>query len=142
MSLSRGCCTLDGGANTLVGAAAAQVTCQYVFDLNVGRFGCGFQQRARRYDHVVDAVAALHLLLINESLLKFARLAVLTQTIKSGDIFATHRADRQQARSARHTLCMYGAGTALARTATEFGAFQREIIAQCSQQTCVGVNGD
>ena len=99
-------CAFDSGANALVGTTAAQVASQCIFDLNVSGFGRAFQQRAGRHDHAVDAVAALHGLLVNKSLLQLVGLAVLAQAFQCGDGLACQCADRQQTRAGSHVVNM------------------------------------
>ena len=89
-----------------MGAAAAQVAGQCVLDLRVAGFGVGFQQRSRAHDHAVDAVAALHGLLVNKSLLQLVGLAVLAQAFQCGDGLACQCADRQQTRAGSHVVNM------------------------------------
>ena len=133
-------CAFDSGANALVSTTAAQVASQCIFDLNVGGFGRAFQQRAGRHDHAVDAVTALHGLLINKSLLQLAGLAVLAQAFQRGDGFACQSADRQQTRAGGHIVDMNCTGTALTQAAAVLGTFKFQVVAQNIEQrrVCVG----
>jgi hypothetical protein len=54
-------------------AAAAQVAVKRFDDLLVVGLGVGDQQRLGRHDDAVDAIAALHRLLVNKGLLQPAR---------------------------------------------------------------------
>ena len=74
-------------------AAAAQISRQRFFDLAVAGLGIFIEQSFGGHDHAVDAVAALHGLLIDEGLLDFVHFLGGAQTFESGDGLVLGSAD-------------------------------------------------
>ena len=141
LPLSSHGCAFDGSAYALVGTAAAQIASQGFLDLNVRRLRVGFQQRAGRPDHAVDAITALNCLLIDKGLLQFARLAVLAQAFQRGDGFFCQGADGQQTRAGRHALRMNSTGTALAEATAILCTIKCQVVAQNVEQRGVRISG-
>src|SRR6266576_753201 len=67
LRLSR--CALDRAHNTSMGAAAAQIVGERVFDVALARLPVLGQERRRLHDHAVNAVSALRSLLVDEGFL-------------------------------------------------------------------------
>ena len=86
-------------------AAAAQVAGESFFDLRVRRFWVFIEQGFAGHDHTVDAVAALHGLLVDESLLDLVHLLGIAQAFERDDGFilrCAHGSDTGANRVAVH----------------------------------------
>ena len=68
-----------------MGTTAAKMTRQRVIDLLFGGLGIFVKERLSRHQHAVDAIAALHGLRVDESLLQTVWLLGGTQALKRGD---------------------------------------------------------
>src|SRR5215472_141693 len=76
---------MDGGADALVGSAAADIGHRRV-DIGIGRFRLLLEQRSRRHDHAALAIAALRHVEVEPGLLHRMQLAVLRQSLDRGDL--------------------------------------------------------
>src|SRR5260221_13081975 len=74
-----------------MGSAAAEIVRQLRFDLLFRRLRVVRQQRGGLHDHAVDAVAALHRLLVDEGLLDGVRTLVRPQPFKGYDLAVGNR---------------------------------------------------
>src|SRR5687767_6758451 len=82
-----------------VRAAAAQVGCERLPDLILTRVPVRCEQRGGLHDHAVDAVAALHRLLLDEGLLQRVRPLRGAQPFERDDLLAGGGRDRHAARA-------------------------------------------
>ena len=125
-----------------MGAAAAQIGFECGADLGVARGGLALQQRLRAHHHARDAVAALRRLLVDEgrcigpgssAVPRPSTVVILRpSSIRTGD----------DAGEDRLAVDQHRAGAALAETAAELGAVQREIVAQHVEERRVGIGVD
>ena len=94
--------------------------------------GAGFsrEQRLGRHDDAVDAVAALHRLLVDERLLQPAGRSGRAQALDGGDLVSRGRPQRRVAGLHRVAVDQHGAGAAVALAAAEARALQLEVVAQ------------
>src|ERR1700730_679487 len=70
--------TLYRAYDAQIGSTAAEIVCEFHFDLLFGRIRIARQQGGGLHDHAVNAVAALHGLLFDEGLLDGVRTLVRT----------------------------------------------------------------
>ena len=98
--------------------------------------GLGFLSSSAfvRHDHAVDAVAALHRLLVDEGLLDFVHFLGRAQTFEGGDRFILRGADGSDAGANGVAVHDDSASSALRQAAAELGAVQLEIITQSVEQ--------
>ena len=109
--------------------AAALEAREPIADLLLGRVGRVAQQRRRRHDPAIEAVAALRRLLLNEGKLQFVRRRLGAQARERGN-GTLHFGERQLATAHGSTAEQHGARTALSETAPEARVAQLQIIAQ------------
>ena len=122
-----------------VGAASAQVLRQRLAHLGCRRVRVVIEQILRRHDHAVDAIAALGGLLVDEGLLQRMRLVDGAEPLDRGDLGLADGTDLGDARAHRPAVEQHRAGAALGEPAAEFGAVQREIVAQHVEQRRIGL---
>ena len=124
---------MNGGANTLVGAAATDVARHRRVDIGVGRFRCLGEQRCSRHDLAGLAVAALRHVDFHPRLLH--RVAtIFREPLDGGDFLVADGADRRDAGANGLAVQMHGTGAAERHAATVFGAGQTHGISQHPQQ--------
>ena len=121
-----------------MGAAAAQIAIQRLLDVIAGRMRILVEQGLRGHDHAADAVAALRGLLVNEGLLKLARILLRAEALERGDLLAFGKGERRDAGMDGIAVHDDGAGAALGQPAAEFRATQAKIVAQRVKQHAVG----
>src|SRR5881296_275784 len=129
---------VDGGANPLIGAAAADVGHRGV-DIRVARVRILRQQRGRGHDLSRLAIAALRHVFLDPRPLHGV-CAVLRETLDGGHALAGHGRHRQHARARGGALQVDGTGAALRDAAAELGACEAERVAQHPKER--GVGGD
>ncbi len=121
-----------------VRAAAAQVVRQRRADLGVGRARPGVEQRDRRDDHAVQAVAALRRLRVDERLLDAMQRAAATlvrgQAFERGHGASVDAVRGDHARARDPAVDEHGARAALAEAAAVLRAVERKVVAQHVQQ--------
>jgi len=120
-------------------AAAAEVAGQCFFDLAVGGLGSFVEQRLGGHDHAVDAVTALHGLLVDEGLLDLVHFLSRAQTFESSDGFILRGADLSDAGTDGVAVHDDGAGAALRHAAAVFGSVELEVVAQNVKQWSFGL---
>src|SRR6266852_8338202 len=80
-----------------MGSAAAEIVRQLRFDLQFRRLWVVREQGSGLHDHAVDAVAALHGLLVDEGLLDRVRMLVRTEPFERHDLSIGDRGERRYA---------------------------------------------
>jgi hypothetical protein len=119
-------------------SAAAQIGRELLPDLILGRLWCAREKCGGLHDHAVDAVAALHRLLLDEGALQRVRSRFRAKPFESDD-FTPNRRQGHYARTHRDTVNMDGAGSALTETAPKAWSVQPEIVSKDIKQRHVGV---
>ena len=125
-------CALDRPDDAGVRAAAAEVVGERLFDLRFGRLLVLGEERGGFHDHAVDAVAALHGLLVDEGPLHRMWLLRCAEALQRHDPLPG--LDRRQRGDAglRTALAVdvHRASAALREPAAEARPLEREIVAQ------------
>ena len=80
-----------------MGAAAAEIAVKRLLDVAVGGLGILIEESFGGHDHPVDAVAALHGLLVNEGLLQWMHFLGRAQTFQSRHRVILRRVERRDA---------------------------------------------
>src|SRR5471032_67760 len=124
---------VDGGADAVVGAAAADVAAHGVLDVGVAGIFIRVQQGGGAHQLARLAVAALRHVVRDPGLLQRVRI-VLRQRLDGGDLLAGDHRQRRLARADRRAVQMHGAGAAQGHAAAELGAGQADFIADDPQQ--------
>src|SRR5262249_21783648 len=133
---------LDRAQDAHMGAAAALEAGERLPDLRVGRLLGLIEERGRRHDPAVDAVAALRHLLLHVGLLDRMRLLGRAEAGKGDDLAATHRRHRRHTGAHRLAVDVHGASAALRQAAAEMRVVERELVAQGVEQRHVGIGID
>jgi hypothetical protein len=120
---------MDGFADALVSAAAADVAAHGRVDVCVSGIGFLGEERDGGHDLAGLAVAALRDVLGDPSLLDGVA-AVGGETLDGGDIFASHTRDRGDAGARGFAVDVHGAGSAEGHAAAEFRAGHIESVAK------------
>src|SRR5258707_3698377 len=115
-------------------AAAAFEAAERRADLGVTRMRIAGEERGRRHDPAIDAVAALRHLLVDIGLLHLMRLLRRAEPGEGGDLAARRRRERRDAGADGGAVEMDGAGTALREAAAEMRVGKAEIAAQGVEQ--------
>src|SRR4029077_4420153 len=124
---------VNGGANSLIGAAAADIACHGGIDLGIGGLGGLCEQRGRRHDLSRLAIAALGNVELEPRALY--RVAVVgRETLDGGDALATRGAPVRHAGAHRRALEVHGAGTPKCHATAVFCAGEPHDVAQHPQQ--------
>src|SRR5262245_37232441 len=111
-----------GRDDAVVGAEAAEISGKSHADILHGRYRISIDQRLRRHDHAVDAIAALGRLLGDEGALQRIRLVDCSQAFNRGDLRVAERPDFGDAGADGLALHQHRAGAALREPAAEFRA--------------------
>ncbi len=112
-------------------------------DFRLGRVGVAVQQRLRRHDHSVHAVAALRGLFGDEGLLHRVRGGAGAEALERHDLPPDGAGDRQHAAAGGEAVHDDGAGAAFAQAAAEFRPVEPEVVAQhVSRGVCNGMCSD
>ena len=122
-------------------ATSAEVVVQRPADLFFRRLGRLLQERRRRHDHAVDAVAALRGLCVDEGRLHGMRLVRRTEAFY-GDHLPLDDANRQHAASGRLTRVVNSARAALRQAASELGTMKAQFVAQDVEQRGLRICSD
>src|SRR3989442_6528179 len=78
----------DRADDPRMGPAATEVAGERLLDLAFGRIRLAVEERLGGYDHAVDAVAALHGLLLDESFLERVRVVRGAEPFERGELLA------------------------------------------------------
>src|SRR5271170_2350469 len=132
----------DRRADADVGSAAADVARHRGINVRIVRPRCRCEQRCGRHDLSGLAVTTLDDFEIEPGFLDLGAGLGSADAFDRGDLSATDRTDRQQARAHRLTVEMDGAGAALGDAATKLGAGHAEHIAKHPQERRVGGHVD
>src|SRR5215471_11939209 len=112
---------VNGGADALIGAAAADVAGHGRIDVGIAGLRILGEQRSGGHDLSRLAVTALRNVELDPGALH--RVAVVArQTLDGNDVLAARGAHRGYAGTHRRTLQMHGAGTAQCHPTAVFGA--------------------
>src|SRR5258708_27957816 len=124
---------MDGFANPLVGAAAADVAAHEIIDIGIRWIGFLGQQRHRGHDLPGLAIAALRDIFGDPSVLD-GMAAGGGQAFDGGDFLSRHLGDGGLARTRRFAVDVHGTRAAQARTAPKFRAGLVERVAKHPKQ--------
>src|SRR5262249_8171597 len=100
-------------------AAPAQVVHQGLLDVGFLRMGIAVEQRLRRHDHAIGAVAALRRLLVEKGLLQRVKRCRRGQTLERGYLRTFGARDWSHARARGGTVNDARASAALAQAAAK-----------------------
>jgi len=137
--VSRGRRAHDGADDSQMGPAPAEVAGERLLDVGFTRVLAGGQEGRGLHDHAVDAVAALHGLLVDEGLLYGMRTLRRAETFQRDDLLRPDRRERHHARAHRLAVEMHRAGTALREAAAEARAVECQIVAESVEQRHLGI---
>src|SRR5690625_1893357 len=105
---------MDCRADTVVGAASAQIARHCPVDILVAWLRCGSQQRRCRHQLTRLAISTLRNIMINPGLLQCAQGAFGgSETLNGGDLHVSGSADRCHTRPCSVTVEVYGTSAAL-----------------------------
>lgn len=124
----------DGGADTLIGAAAANVTGHRRIDIGIARVRIVGEQRGRRHDLARLAIAALNDFEVEPGLLDLSANRGFADQLDGGQVLADCIGSRCDAGADCLTIEMHGAGAAQRDSAAEFGSGQPYNVAENPQQ--------
>src|SRR3989441_2561423 len=99
--------------------APAQVAGERLLDVGFTRVLAGGQEGGGLHDHAVDAVAAVHGLLIDKGLLHGMRPLRRAETFQRDDLLCPDRREGHHAGAHRLAVEMHGAGAALSEATAE-----------------------
>src|SRR3954447_8736882 len=133
---------LDRAQDAHMRAAAAFEAGERVLDLGIVRLLVLVEQRRRRHDPAVDAIAALRHLLLDIGLLDRMRLLRRAEAGQRHHLAVAHRRHRRDAGAHRLPVDMHGAGAALREAAARVRIVEPEIAAQRVEQRHVGIGVD
>jgi hypothetical protein len=132
---------MNGFADALVRAAAADVAAHGVVDIGVGGLGFFGKQGYGGHDLPGLAVAALGNVFFHPGLLD-GMAAIGGETFDGGDFFARDAGDRGDAGTRGFAVDVHGAGSAERHAAAEFGAGHVERVAKHPEQGHVRADVD
>jgi len=138
---SRGRRAMDGFADALIGAAAANVAAHGFVDVGIGGIGFFCEQRDGGHDLAGLAVAALGDVFGDPGFLHGVR-AVEGEALDGRNIFAGNARDHGNARARGFTVDVHGAGAAERHAAAEFRAGHVEGVAQDPEERHVWADVD
>ncbi|MCY1540375.1 hypothetical protein D9M68_760100 [compost metagenome] len=133
---------MDGGANTHIGGATADVARHRLIDISVRGCAIAFQQGHGTHDLAGLAVTALHHIKLLPGLLHRLACAALRDAFDGLDLRTDRSGHRRHARTYRLPTHMHGASTAHRHAATKLGAGELQGVAQHPQQRRIGSNVD
>src|SRR5262245_16150638 len=119
--LHRCCGAFDGFDDPRIGAATTNVAVQGFDDFSISWARIVFQKSSRRHDHSGSAVAALHGVFLNESLLQIMQFAILSKAFDCSDLLLLDRRDLRYAAAGCNTAQHDSTGAALTFAAAIFG---------------------
>jgi hypothetical protein len=123
-----------------MGPAAAQIAGECFLDIGFARLAVGGEEGRRLHDHAVDAVAALHRLLLDECPLQRVQVFLRAQPFERHNlVVVAERGQWRHTGAHRPAVHMDRAGAALRQTAAEARPVQSEIVAQHIKQRHVRV---
>ena len=121
---------LNGGDDSGMRAAAADVSLQGLRDFLLAGIGTLLEKRDAADNHSGSAIGALECALIEEGLLHRVKLAVLFEAFNGDDGFSRGVSDGELAGAPRRAVQQNRAGAALAFAATVFGSSEAEFFAK------------
>jgi len=124
---------MDGLTDTLVSAAAADISAHEVVDVGVGGLWFFRKQRNRGHDLPGLAIAALRNVFLDPGPLH-GMVAVGGQAFNRGDSLAADAGDGRNAGARRFAVDVHSAGSAQRHTASEFRPGHIQDIAQHPEQ--------
>src|SRR5205814_6502138 len=125
---------LDGGADTRVRPAAADVAAHGLVDLGLARLRLALQQRGRGHDLAGLTVAALGHARVDPRRLQGLADRVRADRLDGDDLLVRHRRDRCDAGAHRLAVDVHRAGATQRHAAAELGPRETELVAECPQQ--------
>ena len=120
---------MDGFADALVGATAADVAAHGLVDVGVGGLGLFREQRDRGHDLAGLAVAALGNIFLDPCFLHGVT-AIGGKAFDGSDLFAGYIGNRQHAGARHFAVDVHGTGSALHDAAAEFRPGHIQDVAQ------------
>ena len=129
----RGRGAMDGFANALVRAAAADVAAHEVIDIGIGGIGLFIEERDCGHDLSGLAITALGNVFCNPSLLDGMK-AVRRQALDGGDFLSGHAGNRRDTGTCHFAVDVHGASAAKRHTAPEFGPGHVQRVSQDPEQ--------
>src|SRR5437764_134238 len=93
--------------------ATAEIVGERLFDLSLARVPLSAKEGGCLHDHAVDAVAALHRLLVDEGLLDGMRLLGRAEAFQRRDLAGADAGNRKLTGAHRRAVDDHGAGAAL-----------------------------
>src|SRR5260370_41778686 len=129
---------LNSGDDARMGAAAADIALQGLYDFRLAGIGIFLQEGDAADNHSGSAIGALERALIEKCLLDGMKLAVLFEAFDGNDGFSRRIADRKLAGAARRAVQQDGAGAALSFAAAVFGSSEAKLFAKRKEQSCIG----
>jgi hypothetical protein len=121
---------LNGGNDSRMSAAAADISLQGLYDFLLVGIGIFLQKRDTADNHSGSAIGALERGLIEKGLLYGMKLAVLLEALDGENGFSRGVADGELAGTPRRAIQKNRAGAALAFATTIFGSSQAKLFAQ------------
>lgn len=119
----------DGGFDTGVGTAAANVTVHSRIDVGIAWIGVAVQQGGSAHDLSGLTVTALRYIVFQPGFLN-GMITIFRKTFNGSDRLFADGGYRQLAGAHGRSVQMYGTGSALGDAATVFGAYEIEVIPQ------------
>jgi hypothetical protein len=132
---------VDGFADALIGAAAADIAAHEVVDIGVGGFWFLGEQRDCGHDLAGLAIAALRDVFCDPGLLDGVG-AVGGEAFDGGDFFAADGGDLSDTGAGGFAVDVHGAGAAKGHAAAEFCAGHVEGVAEHPEKGHVGADVD
>src|SRR5258705_10283949 len=123
-----------------MGPASAEIAGERLLDVGFTRVLAGGQEGRGLHDHAVDAVPALHGLLVDECLLHGMRTLRRAETLQRDDLLCPDRRQRHHAGAHRLPVEMYGADAALGEAAAEARAVESQLVAESVEQRHLGIS--
>ncbi len=120
-------------------AASAKIAGECLSNLFVAWISRLAQKRGRLHDHAVDAITALHRLLVDKRLLHGMGPLGSSEPFQSNHLSVAHRRHGSNARADRVTADVDRAGAALAKTTSKSRAVQAQIVTQRIEERHVRV---
>src|SRR5262245_24203272 len=133
---------LDRGADTCVGAAAADVAVHRLVDLLVGRLRRALEQRLRGHDLAGLTVAALRDTDLDPCRLQRASDGIAADRFDGHHLAIGHHREGRDAGAHRLPVDVHGAGATEGHAAAELATGEPELVSQRPQQRSVAGHVD
>src|SRR6266852_4160931 len=132
---------MNGFADALIGAAAANVAAHEIIDIGVRRFGLLGEQGDRRHNLPGLAIAALRDVFRDPRLLD--RMASIARhALDCGDFLSRHAGDGRLTRTRRLSIDVHGTSPAQTRTTPKFRSGLIERVAEHPEQRHIRADVD